>query len=43
MVKRSAAAVAAVIAVIALSSCADDGGDSQEPGTSETGAPNGDY
>ena len=43
MVMRLAAVVAAVVAVIVMSSCGDDGSGSQEPGTSETSAPDGGY
>ncbi len=43
MVRRLAATMLAVVAVITLSSCGDDGDDTQGPGTSETSAPNNGY
>jgi hypothetical protein len=43
MVRRLAAAMLAVVAVITMSACGDDGDDSQGPGTSETSAPNDGY
>jgi hypothetical protein len=42
MGRRLAATMLAVVAAFTMSSCGDDG-DSQEPGTSETSAPNGGY
>jgi hypothetical protein len=41
--RRLAATVLTLAAVITMSSCGGDGDDSQNPGTTETSAPNGGY
>jgi hypothetical protein len=43
MARRLAATVLTLVAVVTMSSCGGDGDDSQDPGTTETGAPNGGY
>jgi hypothetical protein len=43
MVRRLAATILALVAVITTNSCGDDSDDSERPGTSETSAPNGGY
>jgi hypothetical protein len=43
MVRRLVATMLAVVAVITMSSCGDDSDGSEQPGTSETSAPNGGY